>query len=176
MRTTRSRRRVAVRALVLILLALLAAAVLDASATAPGTTQAHPARATSTSSDGQAARASAVRFDVTGDVTGLVPDAWREIPVRVANPTGVPIRVTGVTLAVGPDSTPPGCSTTTNLEVRQPLFTAGSVLTLAPRATVTLPAGGVSTAAVRLRDLPGVNQDVCKHKSFTLLWSGTAEQ
>jgi hypothetical protein len=176
-----------VGALAFLALLLLVAAVLGASATAPGTTQAHPVRATdpsgaqsrpatSTFSHRQGARTDAVRFDVDGDVPGLVPGSWREIPVRVTNPSGVPIRVTSVTLAVGPDSTPPGCLTATNLEVRQPLFTAGSALTLAPRATITLPTGGISTAAIRLRDLPGVNQDVCKDRSFTLLWFGTAEQ
>jgi len=121
-------------------------------------------------------RADAVRFSVAGDLAGLVPGLWREVPVRVTNPSGVPIRVTGVTLAIGPDSTPPGCLTATNLEVRQPVFTAGRTLALPPRATVTLPAEGVSTAVIRLRDLPSVNQDVCKDRSFTLLWSGTAEQ
>ena len=178
MRTTRSRRRIAVGALALLVLLLLAAGVLGASVTAPGTNQAHPVRATDPygAESRQAARADAVRFDVAGDVTGLVPGSWREIPVRVTNPSGVPIRVTGVTLVVGPDSTPPGCLTATNLEVRQPVFAAGHALALPPRATVTLPAEGVSTAAIRLRDLRGVNQDVCKGKSFTLLWSGTAQQ
>lgn len=246
MSTTRSKRRVAASALVLILLVLLGAAVLGASATAPGTTLAAPvftslpadptslrtntagwvhARtdvrfrcsvddgswfdcttpltwtldpakpqrhrlsvravgpsgaesrpATYAFSYREPRRADAVRFSVAGDLAGLVPGVWREVPVRVTNPSVVPIRVTGVTLAIGPDSTPPGCLTATNLEVRQPVFTAGRSLALPPRATVTLPAAGVSTAVIRLRDLPGVNQDVCKNRSFTLLWSGTAEQ
>ena len=120
-------------------------------------------------------RADAVRFGVAGDLAGLVPGLWREVSVRVTNPSAVPIRVTGVTLAIAPDSTPPGCLTATNLEVRQPVFTGGRALALPPRATVTLPTEGVSTAVIRLRDLPSVNQDVCEDKSFTLLWSGTAE-
>jgi hypothetical protein len=33
----------------------------------------------------------------------------------------------------------------------------------------------MSTAAIRLRDLPTVNQDACKSKSFALTWSGTAQ-
>ena len=56
------------------------------------------------------------------------------------------------------------------------VLTAGRVLPLPPRATVTLPADGVSTGAIRLRDLPTVNQDECKGKAFSLTWSGTAEQ
>ncbi|WP_374969164.1 hypothetical protein [Terrabacter sp. BE26] len=121
-------------------------------------------------------RADAVRFSLAGDLTGLVPGVWREVPVRVTNPSGVPIRLTGVTLTVGPDSIPPGCLTATNLEVRQPVFAAGRALPVPPRATVTLPTEGVAAAAIILRDLPSVNQDVCKNKSFTLVWSGTAEQ
>lgn len=121
-------------------------------------------------------RIDAVRFGLTGDVTGLTPGLWREVPVRVTNPNGVAIRVTGVTLAVGPDSTPSGCLATTNLDLRQPVFPAGHALPVPPRGTVTLPTQGVTAAAIRLRDLPNVNQDVCKNKSFTLIWAGTAEQ
>ena len=47
---------------------------------------------------------------------------------------------------------------------------------VSPRATVTLPTEGVSAAAIRLRNLPNVNQDVCKNKAFTLTWSAAAEQ
>lgn len=176
MRTQGSNRRIAVGALALLL--LLVGVLLGAVATAPGSIQAHPVKPTDDSGaqSRQAARADAVRFDVAGDLTGLAPGVWREVPVRVTNPSGVPLRLTGVTLAVGPVSTPPGCVTATNLEVRQPVFASGRVLPVPPRATVTLPAEGATTAAIRLRDLPGVNQDVCKDKSFTLVWSGTAEQ
>ena len=123
-----------------------------------------------------APRASGLRFAVTGDVSDLAPGLWREVPVQVSNPNGVPIRLTGLTLTVGPDSTPGGCLTATNLEVRQPVFRVGRVLSVSPRAAVTLPAQGVSAAEIRLRNLPNVNQDVCKNKAFTLTWSAAAEQ
>ena len=89
-----------------------------------------------------APRAYGLRFAVAGDVSDLAPGLWREVPVRVSNPNGVPIRLSGLTLTSSPDSTPSGCLTATNLEVRQPGFVAGLVLPVPPRATVTLPTAG----------------------------------
>ena len=123
-----------------------------------------------------APRAYGLRFAVAGDISDLAPGLWREVPVQVSNPNGAPIRLTGLTLSVAPDSTPRGCLTATNLEVRQPGFVAGHVVPVPSRATVTLPTEGVSAAAIRLRNLPDVNQDVCKNKTFTLMWSAVAEQ
>jgi hypothetical protein len=62
----------------------------------------------------------------------------------------------------------------TNLEIEQPRWDRGTGITLAPGASSTLAAKGVSDPRIRLRDLPDVNQDVCKGKSFSLVWSGTA--
>jgi len=123
-----------------------------------------------------APRALGLRFAVAGDISDLAPGLWREVPVRVSNPNGAPMRLTGLTLSVAPDSTPRGCLTATNLEVRQPRFVAGLVVPVPAQATVRLPTEGVSVAAIRLRDLPDVNQDVCKNKAFTLMWSAVAEQ
>jgi hypothetical protein len=121
-----------------------------------------------------ALRAAGLRFTVTGGVDGLAPGVWREIPVRVTNPGPVAVRVTGLQLHLAADSTPPGCKAATNLEVRQPRLTGTAALVVPARSTVTLPAPGVATAAIRLRNLATVNQDVCKSKSFALTWSGTA--
>lgn len=123
-----------------------------------------------------APRAYGLRFALAGDVSDLAPGLWREVPVRVSNPNGVPIRLSGLTLTMSPDSTPSGCLTATNLEVRQPGFVTGLVVPVPPRAMVTLPTEGVSAASIRLRNLPNVNQDVCKNKAFTLMWSAAAEQ
>lgn len=121
-----------------------------------------------------ALRAAGLRFTVTGGVDGLAPGVWREIPVLVTNPGPVAVRVTGLQLHLAADSTPPGCKAATNLEVRQPRLGGTAALVVPARSTVTLPARGVSSAAIRLRDLTTVNQDVCKSKSFALTWSGTA--
>jgi hypothetical protein len=120
-------------------------------------------------------RALGLQFTVTGSIDGLAPGIWRPVPVRVSNPGPVTVHVTGLELHLSSDSTPPGCAAVTNLEVRQPQIAADTVLQVPARATVTLPAAGMSTAAIRLRDLPTVNQDACKNKSFALTWSGTAQ-
>ncbi|WP_147066556.1 hypothetical protein [Terrabacter aerolatus] len=122
-----------------------------------------------------ALRASSVRLTVTGSVDGLAPGVWVPVPVRVSNPGPVPVHLTSLELHVAADSTPPGCSAATNLEVRQPQVTGGDRVLVPARSTVTLPVAGTAPAAIRLRDLPTVNQDVCKAKSFALSWSGTAE-
>ena len=119
--------------------------------------------------------ANGLQFTVSGSIDELAPGIWRTVPVRVSNPGPVPVRVTRLELHLASDSTPPGCTAVTNLEVRQPRIAADHVFQVPARASVTLPATGVSTAAIRLRDLPTVNQDVCKNKSFVLTWSGTAQ-
>jgi len=171
MRTPRSNRRIGVGMLGLLVIVLTA--LHQASRVAPGIIGAP--LLTSVASDPMPP-AHSVRFVVEGDLEDLAPGTWREVPVRIGNPSSVPLRLTGVTLTVASDSTPAGCLTEVNLEIRQPRFTPGRVLPLPPRGTVTLPADGVSTGAIRLRDLPTVNQDACKGKSFSLTWSGTAEQ
>jgi hypothetical protein len=113
-------------------------------------------------------------FTVTGSVGDLAPGVWRPVSATVTNPNPVTIRVSALTVAVAADSTPPGCTSVPNLELRQPTASADLVLLVPARGTVTLPDQGVATASIRLRNLPTVNQDVCKNKSFALTWSGTA--
>ncbi|CAN7382572.1 hypothetical protein LJR027_002169 [Terrabacter sp. LjRoot27] len=113
-------------------------------------------------------------FTVTGSVGDLAPGVWRPVSATVTNPNPVTIRVSALTVAVAADSTPPGCTSAPNLELRQPTASADLVLLVPARGTVTLPDQGVATASIRLRNLPTVNQDVCKNKSFALTWSGTA--
>ena len=90
-----------------------------------------------------------------------------------ANPNRMALRVTGLTVTVAPDSTPPGCLAATNLELQQSNVSASVVLSVPAGSTVTLPAQGATTPRLRLRDLPTVNQDACKHTSFALTYSGT---
>lgn len=117
---------------------------------------------------------SGLPFTVAGSVGDLVPGVWRPLSVTVTNPNPVTIRVSALTVAVAADSTPPGCTSAANLELRQPSVTTSSVLLVPSRGSVTLPGQGVATAQIRLRNLPTVNQDVCKNKSFAFTWSGTA--
>ena len=117
--------------------------------------------------------ASGPPFTVAGSVSGLTPGLWRPITVRVTNPNRMALRVTGLTVTVAPDSTPPGCLAATNLELQQSNVSASVVLSVPAGSTVTLPAQGATTPRLRLRDLPTVNQDACKHTSFALTYSGT---
>jgi hypothetical protein len=123
---------------------------------------------------GTARVAAGLPFTITGGVTGLAPGAWRAVGATVHNPNAIDISVTSLTLAVAADSIPSGCRTAANVELRQSNVSSGVVLTVPAGRSVTLPAQGATNPRVRLRDLPTVNQDVCKGKSFTLLGSGTA--
>ena len=112
-------------------------------------------------------------FTVSGSVTGLTPGVWRPVAATLHNPNAVPIRVTSLELSVSSDSFPPGCRAATNLEIQQARL-GGRGISVPAGASVSLVQRGGTAPRVRLRDLPDVNQDVCKGKSFTLVWSGRA--
>lgn len=184
----------------LLLLALFAAILLavhgmpsvgagtsGARATGTGSSGAAPTRSGAPVGEGSAAGAvgagfglgvasagSSLPFTVTGGVAGLVPGVWRPVAATVHNPNSVPIRVTSLELSVSSDSFPPGCRTSTNLEIRQGSLGATGQLTVPAGRSVTLVQQGGTDPRIRLRNLPNVNQDVCKGKSFTLVWSGRA--
>ncbi|MFD1053893.1 hypothetical protein [Terrabacter terrigena] len=123
---------------------------------------------------GSANAAGSLPFTVTGSVTGLAPGLWRPVAATVHNPNAVTIRVTSLVLSVAMDSAPPGCRTSTNVEIEQADWDPNRDITVPPGGRVTLAERGVANPRIRLRDLPTVNQDVCKGKSFMLVWSGTA--
>jgi hypothetical protein len=123
---------------------------------------------------GVASAGDSLPFTVTGGVTGLAPGLWRPVAATVHNPNSVAIRVTSLELSVTSDSFPPGCRTSTNLEIRQGSLGASGRITVPAGRSVTLVQQGGTDPRIRLRDLPTVNQDVCKGKSFTLVWSGRA--
>lgn len=122
---------------------------------------------------GVASAGSSLPFTVSGGVSGLAPGLWRPVVATLHNPNAVPIRVTSLRLSVTSDSVPPGCRTSTNLEIRQAHLGTNGITVPAGRS-VTLVQQGGTDPRIRLRDLPTVNQDVCKGKSFTLVWSGRA--
>jgi hypothetical protein len=112
-------------------------------------------------------------FSITGGVGNLMPGGAMAIPLTLTNPNGVPIYVTALTVSIAPDSTPPGCSSASNVQLTQ-----SNASTTDP---ITVPAGGSVTVTsaprapqIMLLNLPGVNQDVCKNKSFALTYSGSA--
>lgn len=171
------RTRTKATAAALLLLAVLAAvllAVRDLPVAGTGAPTQRPSGGAGPEGLSTGAPSHALTFTVTGSVTGLVPGGWRPVAVTVHNPNRVAIRVTSLALAVALESTPPGCSPTTNLEIEQPSWGRGTAITIAAGGSSTLAAQGVTDPRIRLRDLPDVNQDVCKGKSFSLVWSGTA--
>lgn len=117
---------------------------------------------------------SGVPFQISGSVSSLAIGVWQTIQLTVTNPNPVAIYVSALRVAVAPDSTPAGCTTADNLELEQSNVATTNTLIVPANGSVVLPAQGVSAPRIRLKDLPTVNQDVCKGKSFTLSYSGTA--
>jgi hypothetical protein len=83
------------------------------------------------------------------------------------------IRVTRVTVAVSAESSPPGCSSATNLVLEQ-------ATGISPAAPVVIPARGTvilttfpRAPRIGFRNL-GTSQEACKGKSFRLTYSGKA--
>ena len=70
--------------------------------------------------------------------------------------------------------TPSGCTTADDLELQQSDISAANTLIVPANDSVVLPEQGVAAPRIRLKDLPTVNQDICKNKSFALSYSGTA--
>lgn len=120
------------------------------------------------------ASAGGVPFQISGAVTQMVLGAWKPIPVTVTNPNNVPIFVTGLVVSVAADSTPSGCTSSTNVQVQQSNVSSTLMLQVPANGSVVLPAQGVFAPQIRLADLPTVNQDVCKNKTFALSYSGSA--
>ena len=117
---------------------------------------------------------SGLPFQISGSVSALSIGVWRPVTLTLTNPNPVAIYVSALQVGVAADSTPSGCSSAANIEVQQSDVAATHTVTVPANGSVTLPAQGVSTPRMRLRNLPNVNQDVCKGKSFALSYSGTA--
>ena len=113
-------------------------------------------------------------FTVTGNASGpLAPGVSRALAITVANPNGVPIEVTALTVSVAAGSSNAACDGPANLQVTQPNISSANPLTVAANGSVALPAGAVSAPSVLMRDLP-VNQDACKNATFSFTYSGSA--
>jgi hypothetical protein len=115
---------------------------------------------------------SGVPFAISGTVTGLTLGVWKPIAVTINNPNNAVIYLTNVTVAISAGTTPGSCLTS-YFDVQQSNITTS--------LTVSVPAGSTNfvlpspnTPQLRLRDEPTINQDICKSKSFTLTYSGTA--
>lgn len=109
-----------------------------------------------------------LRADVGALYPGAPPLA---VPVRIENPNPVPIRVTGLRIAVTGDV--PGCAAAENLALAAASVTAAKPLAVPAGGSVELPRPGAGAPTIQLRDLP-VNQDACQNARFPLRFSGSA--
>ena len=109
-------------------------------------------------------KGSPARFAIEGDVTGLVPGMWLEIPIRITNPNDDPITVTSLTVSVSGSAACGGA----NFETRPsavPFVVPGNATDyLVPQS---------KRPHIRLANL-ATNQDSCKHQTVELHFDGSA--
>jgi hypothetical protein len=117
---------------------------------------------------------SGMPFQITGSVGGLTLGTYKPILVTITNPNSVTIFVSALNVAVAADSTPTGCTSLANVDLVQSNVSKTLTVAVPANGSVSLPAQGAVAPKIRLKNLSDVNQDVCKGKSFTLTYSGTA--
>lgn len=113
-------------------------------------------------------------FTVTGSVSGLTIGVAQPIRVTLTNPNPVAIGVVELAVTISADSTPSGCRSAGNVRLTQSSISMSRPVVVPALGSVTLPAQGVAAPQILLVDLPTVNQDACRNKSFTLTYSGRA--
>ena len=119
------------------------------------------------------AQAGGAGFNITGGVGNLMPGVDTAIRLTLTNQNGVPIYVTALTVTIAADSTPAGCSSANNVQLTQSNASSADPITVPARGSVTL-TSAPRAPKITLLNLPGVNQDVCKNKSFALTYSGSS--
>jgi hypothetical protein len=124
-------------------------------------------------SGGNVAQVGLVNFTIAGGAGKLVLGISTPVRLTLTNPNGVQIFVTALTVGIASDSTPPGCSSASNVRLTQSNVSADHPITLPARGSVTL-TSAPSAPQVTLLNLPAVNQDACKGKSFALTYRGSA--
>jgi hypothetical protein len=119
------------------------------------------------------AQAGGAGFTISGGVGNLMLGVATAIRLTLTNPNGVPIFVTALTVTIAADSTPAGCSSANNVQLTQSNASSADPITVPARGSVTL-TSAPRAPKITLLNLPGVNQDVCKNKSFALTYSGSS--
>jgi hypothetical protein len=124
------------------------------------------------SSQGSGATDEGARFEISGGVGGLAPGITKPILLTLRNPNADAIRVTSIVVEISDDSTPRGCSSASNVALRQADGISEDDPVVVPgKSTVVLSASRAPT--ITFRNQPW-NQDVCKGTSFELTYSGRA--
>jgi hypothetical protein len=128
---------------------------------------------TAVGSGDDVAQVGGANFKITGGVGNLMPGVATAIRLTLTSPNGVPIYVTALTVRIAADSTPPGCGSASNVQLTQSNVSGADPITVPARGSVTL-TSAPRAPKITLLNLPGVNQDVCKSKTFALTYSGSA--
>ena len=111
-------------------------------------------------------------FTIVGGVSGFQPGLAKPIKLTLTNPNGDQIFVTHLTVAISAESTPPGCSSASNIQITQSDASDGNPIAVPGNGSVTL-ASAPRAPQIELLDQPW-NQDACKNAGFTLTFSGSA--
>lgn len=111
-------------------------------------------------------------FAINGSVTGLLIGVQKSVPVTINNPNSVPIYVNAITITLTVTAGSGGC-TASNFQT-----TAWTAASTAQEFQVPANATNFSVPAAAqpkllLKNLP-TNQDVCKNKTFSLSFTGSA--
>jgi hypothetical protein len=124
-------------------------------------------------SGGNGAPVGGLNFTITGRSTSLMLGVSTPIRLTLANPNGLPISVTRLSVGIAADSTPPGCRSASNVRITQSSISDADAITVPANGSVTLTTPP-HAPQITLLNLPDVNQDVCKNKTFYLTYTGTA--
>ncbi len=119
------------------------------------------------------AGAGSASFTIEGSIGVLDLGQTKPIALTLTNPHGVQIFVTQLTVTVSADSTPSGCRSASNLRITQSSASSSSPIAVPAGGSVTL-TSAPRAPQITFLDLPDVNQDVCKNKSFNLTFGGSA--
>jgi hypothetical protein len=112
-------------------------------------------------------------FTISGNVDGLEPGLTLPVRLTLTNPNSTRIYVTRLTISMSAGSTPSGCSRDGNFEIIQSDASSSSPISVPAKGKVTL-TSAPSAPQISFLNLPLVNQDVCKGKSFVLTFTGSA--
>lgn len=111
---------------------------------------------------------------ISGKAQGLLsPGTSRRVNLVITNPSSFAIRVTEVTIEVGPLTSRPACSGKENLVVTRNLAATPIVPKKSSKSLQDLGISKTEWPRIMMPDLP-TNQDACKATTFTLRYTGTA--
>ena len=112
-------------------------------------------------------------FTISGNAAGALYPGGPAKPISLTlnNPSGVPIYVMSVNVAVETSSLPAGCSAA-GYRVTQATFPAAGIAVPAD-SSISLPAQGATDPSIQMIDT-GTNQDACESANLTLSYSGSA--